>query len=125
MTEKPMDCEWCSAGSEPRLLDINGVLCNISANPGCWSHSFDDGWRWRFCLRKAAEEHAIIEKLPKNADGDPVYPGLAQYVVEGSARLSVVVEEVSENTALIEWPSGGTERVDLAELTSSPNGIVL
>ncbi len=53
-----MYCKSCSEGDEPVLLDVDGVLCSVSGEPGCWGHSYEDTW-WP-CQRKAAEEHAVV-----------------------------------------------------------------
>ncbi len=67
-----MYCKWCNEGNEPVVLDIDGVLSSVSGTPGCWGHNYEDTW-WP-CERKAAEEHAIVAKLPVTKDGVPVVP---------------------------------------------------
>lgn len=68
-----MWCKSCDEGDEPNVLDIDGVRSSISGTPGCWAHAYEDDW-WP-CQRKAAEEHAIVDKLPKTKDGVSVVPG--------------------------------------------------
>ena len=53
-------CKWCST-DEPSVLDQDGVQVAISGQPGLWAHAYEDSW-WP-CTRKAAEEHAEIERL--------------------------------------------------------------
>ncbi len=62
---------WCKScdkeGQDPQLLDIDGVLASVSgATDVCWGHSHEDDW-WP-CQRKAAEEHAKIQRLQTDQD---------------------------------------------------------
>lgn len=76
-----MYCKWCNEGNEAALLDINGVRCDVSGSEeGCWGHAYErrkgenrGGW-WP-CQRKAAEEHALVDKLPTDAEGTRCLPG--------------------------------------------------
>ena len=56
-----MYCHWCD-DDEPQLLDIDGVRGDVSGSKVvCWAHAYEDDW-WP-CQRKAAEEHAEVERL--------------------------------------------------------------
>lgn len=59
-------CRWCDAGDEPTVLDRDGVSSSISGQPGVWAHAYEDSW-WP-CQRKAAEEHAEVERLRRSED---------------------------------------------------------
>lgn len=72
-----MDCRFCKEG-EPELLDADGVRLAatrvigdcwvvICLDDAYWAHAVDD--TWIPCARKAAEEHAIVVRLPHTADG--------------------------------------------------------
>ncbi len=65
-------CKWCDAGDEPSVLDRDGVQVDISGQPGLWAHAYEDSW-WP-CTRKAAEEHAEIERLRKQLKYIDEYP---------------------------------------------------
>jgi len=78
-----MDCRFCKE-DEPVLLDADGVRLaatrvvgdcwvDICLDDAYWAHAVDD--TWMPCARKAAEEHAIVDKLPKTADGVYWIPG--------------------------------------------------
>lgn len=59
-------CKYCDAGDTPTVIDRDGVLSSLSGQPGCWGHSYGDDW-WP-CQRKAAEEHAIVERLTRMSE---------------------------------------------------------
>lgn len=65
-----MWCKTCEEGDAPHVLDVDGVRSELSGKEGVWAHAHEDNW-WP-CQRKAAEEHAIVDKLPKTADDVPV-----------------------------------------------------
>ncbi len=99
-----MFCKWCDEGNEPAVLDVDGVLSSVSGNPGCWCHSEGDSW-WP-CYRKAAEEHAIVAKLPvwiqriesaNEALGDTVHAGLfRQDISEVTKEITQAAESAAQ-----------------------------
>ncbi len=58
-----MWCKSCEEGDVPHVLDIDGLRAANTGKEGVWAHAYEDDW-WP-CQRKAAEEHAIVGKLPK------------------------------------------------------------
>ena len=102
----PMPCTSCDEGNEPHLLDIDGVRCSVSGTPGCWGHAYEDDW-WP-CQRKAAEEHAIIDKLPKDADGDPVEDGKSYFFrcANGALEFVAYLSPQPEGLSPYPWNKG-------------------
>ena len=46
-------CPDCEKGDKPRLLDSDGVLCELSGQPGRWSHGYDIYW-WDCPIKQPA-----------------------------------------------------------------------
>lgn len=98
---KPMSCRWCDEGDEPVLLDIDGVLSSVSGTPGCWGHSYEGNW-WP-CQRKAAEEHALLDQLPKTADDVPVVPGMGMFFESDTGEIvfSTATRFLADGSAIL------------------------
>lgn len=102
-----MDCKWCDAGDEPSVLDRDGVQVEISGQPGLWAHAHEDSW-WP-CQRKAAEEHAEIERLQtlrlrKLCDCNHYGPELSHH--DRNCHWRVTIEDEAAEAAASRTPRG-------------------
>jgi len=101
-------CEDCEKGASLKLLDRDGVLSDLSGEPGIWCHAHEEFY-WA-CPARANYDHAVRARILKEHTSNNTMVFGVRELVEG---LNMALKSLldAQDTMARRWTGPGYENL--------------